>query len=316
MITSPEEYMRRLSYIQLNSGATEYVLFPEDEPRFVINANTRQIEIPPEFTFLGVRGDHNAETIYFEIDRYFDGHDLSRETCVVQFESLDKNNIEINEGFFAVTQLDVSTAPGKIIFGWSIRNNVTAQAGSVRFSVRFYSIDPSTSVSTFFLYSFNTLPASLPILESLNTIEDIKPIKPSEVEKLTIMFSNIKESAEKSAEEAKASSSTAATFAAQAEKAKEYVEQFSSELAPEMDKLLKLVLPKITVIVEAGSNVTLVNGSTIHNVVVPSAGRVTQPVYSLGQWTVTATKGGKTATQTVSVAVLGNTYEASLQYPA
>lgn len=316
MITSPEEYMRRLSYIQLNSGATEYVLFPEDEPRFAINANTRQIEIPPEFTFLGVRGDHNAETIYFEIDRYFDGHDLSQETCVVQFESLDKNNIEINEGFFAVTQLDVSTAPGKIIFGWSIRNNVTAQAGSVRFSVRFYSIDPSTSVSTFFLYSFNTLPASLPILESLNTIEDTKPIKPSETEKLTIMFSNIKESAEKSAEEAKASSSTAATFAAQAEKAKEYVEQFSSELAPEMDKLLKLVLPKITVIVEAGSNITLVNGSTTHKVVVPSAGCITQPVYSLGQWTITATKGEKTVTQTVSVAVLGNTYEASLQYPA
>ncbi len=224
MITTPEDYMRRLSYIQLHSGGTEYVLFPEDEPRFIIDANTREISIPPEFSFLGVRGDHNAETIYFEIDRYFDGHDLSQETCVVQFESFDRNQLHVGEGFFAVTQLDVSTAPGKIIFGWSIRNNVTAQAGSIKFSVRFYSIDTSTSISTFFLYSFNTLPATLPVLESLNTIEDMKPLEPSEVEQLTIMFSNIRESAIASANEAKISSSSAATFAAQAMEAKKFIE--------------------------------------------------------------------------------------------
>jgi hypothetical protein len=52
-------------------------MLPLDEPRFSIDANTRDIIIPANFRKLvGVEGDHVAETLIFDIDRYFDFVDL------------------------------------------------------------------------------------------------------------------------------------------------------------------------------------------------------------------------------------------------
>lgn len=82
MITTSEEYKARLLEIQ-NIQTVNRMIIPEDEPRFIINANTRKISIPSEFGFLAVKKDHRAETIYFEIDRYFDDEDLSTHTCIV-----------------------------------------------------------------------------------------------------------------------------------------------------------------------------------------------------------------------------------------
>lgn len=78
MITSSHEYMQRLQDIQNQDNLKELVMLPSDEPRFIIDANERTISIPDGFTFLGVLNDHNAETVYFEIDRYYDQTDLSQ----------------------------------------------------------------------------------------------------------------------------------------------------------------------------------------------------------------------------------------------
>lgn len=141
MTTTQEDYMRRLTNIQNMGGVSVLSINTKKEPRFVINADTRAITIPAVFKFLGVKGDHNAETIFFEIDRYFDGHDLTEETCIVQYKMVGSTGVELGEGFFPVTQIDITTIPGKIIFGWTIRNTVTAEAATVSFSVRFYSIE-------------------------------------------------------------------------------------------------------------------------------------------------------------------------------
>jgi hypothetical protein len=47
---------------------------PLDEPLFEIDANSRSIAVPSEFSRngVGVKGDHQAETLYFRVDRYFD----------------------------------------------------------------------------------------------------------------------------------------------------------------------------------------------------------------------------------------------------
>ena len=124
MKTSREEYLQRLQDIQ-NSSATQYVMLPTDEPRFIIDSNSRKIIVPDEFTFLGLKKDTGAETIYFEVDRYFDTHDLSQNTCIVQF--INENDAgKVEEGIYPVTILDVDSVPGKIIFGWTITNEVTA----------------------------------------------------------------------------------------------------------------------------------------------------------------------------------------------
>ena len=97
MITDPSEFKQRLKEIQ-NSAKITFAHLPSNEPRFIIDANSREINIPFEFSFLGVIGDHKAETIYFEIDRYFDDEDLSTHTCVIQFVNKNPKTLECNEG--------------------------------------------------------------------------------------------------------------------------------------------------------------------------------------------------------------------------
>ena len=161
MITSPEEFRQRLLDIQ-NSVDVVYTTLPSDEPRFIIDANSRTITIPVEFQFLGVKNDHNAETIYFEIDRYFDDEDLSQHTCVVQFAN--KNNSK-DGGIYPVTTMDITSVDGKIIFGWEIKSDATSLVGDIYFSVRFYSINSTDYV---FTYNFNTLTAKSVILDTLD----------------------------------------------------------------------------------------------------------------------------------------------------
>ena len=161
MVTEPSEFRQRLLEIQ-NSVDVVYTTLPSDEPRFIIDANSRTITIPVEFQFLGVKNDHNAETIYFEIDRYFDDEDLSQHTCVIQFAN--KNNSD-DGGIYPVTTMDTTSVDGKIIFGWEIKSDATSIVGDIYFSVRFYSIN---STDYIFTYNFNTLTAKSSILDTHN----------------------------------------------------------------------------------------------------------------------------------------------------
>ncbi len=54
MITSSHEYMQRLQDIQNQDNLKELVMLPSDEPRFIIDANSRTISIPDDFSFLSV----------------------------------------------------------------------------------------------------------------------------------------------------------------------------------------------------------------------------------------------------------------------
>ena len=178
MITEPSEFRQRLQEIQ-NSVKITFAHLPSNEPRFIIDANSREINIPFEFSFLGVIGDHKAETIYFEIDRYFDDEDLSTDTCVIQFVNKNPKTLECNEGLYAVTTMDINSIDGKIIFGWNIMNDATQIAGDIHFSIRFYSIDSNNK----FTYNFNTLTANSIILDTLDVKHtSIIEISPSELQ--------------------------------------------------------------------------------------------------------------------------------------
>lgn len=178
MITEPYEFRQRLQEIQ-NSVKITFAHLPSNEPRFIIDANSREINIPFEFSFLGVIGDHKAETIYFEIDRYFDEIDLSTHTCVIQFINKNPKTLKFNEGLYPVTTMDVNSIDGKIIFGWNIMNDATQIAGDIHFSIRFYSIDSNNK----FTYNFNTLTANSIILDTLDVKHtSIIEIFPSELQ--------------------------------------------------------------------------------------------------------------------------------------
>lgn len=181
MITSADEFRQRLLEIQNNTKITNTTL-PSTEQRFLVDANTRTINVPSEFGFLGVQNDHRAETIYFEIDRYFDSEDFSKHTCVIQFINSK------NEGAYPVTSYDLTTVDGKIIFGWTIGNDATQINGDIEFAIRFYTIDQDYK----FLYNYNTLSAKSKILNGMNIKNSTQiNITPSETQVFVSRISDI-----------------------------------------------------------------------------------------------------------------------------
>ena len=171
-----EETLSTLKAIQASYSPTPFLVDSDTEPRFVIDSDERTIEIPDEFKFLAVKMDHMSERIYFEIPRYFDGEDLATKICVVQY--INANKEEAVEGVASVTDVDYSSVIGKIIFRWDVDNNVTKYAGDVSFSVCFYTISDDNR----FTYSWNTVPATLPVLDTLdNTGANITENYPTEL---------------------------------------------------------------------------------------------------------------------------------------
>lgn len=171
MRTLQEEYLQKLKQIQ-DSYSPNLVMIPGDEPRFIIDANKRTITIPDEFPFLGVLKDTRAETIFFEIDRYFDEHDLSTKTCVVQFYGMSEDEGSFS-GIYPVTDLDVDSVEGKIVFGWTITDDVTSIAGDVKFAIRFYTIETDEEETPYFDFCFNTLTSELPVMNTLDVSQDV-----------------------------------------------------------------------------------------------------------------------------------------------
>lgn len=168
-----EDTLSELKAIQASYSPTPFLLDPDAEPRFLINSDERTIMIPEEFKFLAVKMDHLSERIYFEIPRYFDGEDLATKICVVQY--INANGEEAVEGIAAITDVDYESEAEKIIFRWDVDNNVTKYAGDVSFSVRFYTISDDNR----FTYSWNTIPSTLPILDTIdntgNTVTENYP---------------------------------------------------------------------------------------------------------------------------------------------
>lgn len=171
-----EETLSTLKAIQTSYSPMPFLLDPDVEPRFVINSDERTIEIPEEFKFLAVKMDHLSERIYFDIPRYFDGEDLATKICVVQY--INANGEEAAEGIAAIVDVDYTSEADKIIFRWDVDNNVTKYAGDVSFSVRFYTISDDNR----FTYSWNTVPATLPVLDTIdNTGQRVTENYPTEL---------------------------------------------------------------------------------------------------------------------------------------
>jgi hypothetical protein len=89
-------YLQDLITVSSNENIKSYFLrLPLDEELFEINANTRAISIPRNFSSngVGVQGDETAEIVYFSIDRFFDHTDLADDSIniVIQWETRDKN---------------------------------------------------------------------------------------------------------------------------------------------------------------------------------------------------------------------------------
>lgn len=139
---------------------------PLEEPAINVYLNTRKIDLPSNFQELAVQGDHKAETIWFALDRYFDGEDLIApgKVWVAQFvnaagEASMTSLMPQLGGAFTGDEVDDKT----IRLGWEITNDVTKAAGIVTFSLRCYTMDENGMLS----YNIGTEPTTARISKGL-----------------------------------------------------------------------------------------------------------------------------------------------------
>lgn len=136
----------------------KFLRLPLDEPLFEIDANSRKITIPSDFTAngLSVQGDHLAETVFFSIDRYFDYMDLNNCNIRINWKIGDVSGQSVN------FSKSVDAEPGKIVFGWPVAKDLTGKSGTLSFAVEFY-----TERDNITSYSLNTLVSTINIKEGL-----------------------------------------------------------------------------------------------------------------------------------------------------
>lgn len=185
--TSLEEYYTRIGDLarlhsenvkgsQGNEGYSKYskyLMLPMDEIHgnnvFSIDPNSRVINVPASFSRNGVSitGDELAETLLFEIDRFFDTTDLVTTDIYVQW-----TNPAGQEGASKITMVDYNSKPGKLLFGWPLTSKVTVENasqtnGQLKFAVRFFKRESGDEGRI--TYSLNTLPATVVIKQALYT---------------------------------------------------------------------------------------------------------------------------------------------------
>ena len=68
----------------------QYIQIPAEEKIYKIDLNTRTVEAP---NFLAVTDEHNAEILWFSVDRFFDSYDLRSTSCWIQYTNANKESI-------------------------------------------------------------------------------------------------------------------------------------------------------------------------------------------------------------------------------
>lgn len=156
-----EECWVALKELQNNQGV-KIVQLPTPD-RFVINLDSREIQFPEKYQgenkkLFGVEGDAFADTIYFEVDRYFDDVDLFQTTILIEYVN-SQDKVRVSPAILK----DPYSKEDKLLFAWSLTQEAT-YPGDLKFLVHFYSVSQETRE---FTYSLRTLPSTVHIPDSI-----------------------------------------------------------------------------------------------------------------------------------------------------
>ena len=151
--------------LQSNSKELKTFGFPLSQKFFQINLNTRKIEAPEN---LSVRFDHNAETVFFVVDRYFDTVDLTKQNWIVQYQNANPDKTKGTYLYYP-SYYSLADNDTKIIFPWVIEGAATAYSGDVFFAVRFYTLNSNKE----FIYNLNTIPSSSKVLYGMDATGEV-----------------------------------------------------------------------------------------------------------------------------------------------
>lgn len=167
MITTPTDYLSLLYLIQDTNRQTLAITLPKDEQIYNIDLNSRSIEAPK---ILSVEHDHNAETVYFKVDRYYDNIDLARDDIFIVIQYENANPDTKKRGYvYAPPFIDIQTLSeeNKILIPWVIEGPATAYSGTVSFAIKFYRLNFKGEYEL----NLNTLPSKSQVLHGMNVYE-------------------------------------------------------------------------------------------------------------------------------------------------
>ena len=167
-----EQYYQQHPYYALLKSISDKTIALEVQKNllsvnlFRIDLNAREIIAPVGYLdFIGVVGEHKAETITFEVDRYYEDVDLADMTIVIEYINAD------GEGRVSpVLARDFTTFDGKILFDWIIDQDFFRTAGEVQFDVRFYMVgdaEDNNVLNRALVYSLRTRPFVSQVLDTL-----------------------------------------------------------------------------------------------------------------------------------------------------
>lgn len=134
---------------------------------FKIDLDAREIIAPADYLdFIGVVGEHRAETITFQVDRYYEDVDLANMCIVVEYV-----NAQGDGRVSPILLRDFITFEDQdqILFDWVIDSEFYTAPGTVQFDVRFYMIGDSydTNGNRALVYSLRTKPFTSKIIDTL-----------------------------------------------------------------------------------------------------------------------------------------------------
>lgn len=136
---------------------------PDDKDVLILDFDNRKIVIPSTITNLGVESDDDVTRLNFHMPRYFCGIDLAEFEIRINYENAKREG-DVYEVKDAVVDTDV------IAFSWLVGRPAVAYEGDARFIVCLKKIgEDGETVEK----EFNTTPASLPVLEGLETAEAV-----------------------------------------------------------------------------------------------------------------------------------------------
>lgn len=153
-----------LQSIETSQSPIIKMVNPDTEEVFKINADTRLITVPTSFRSIGTWHEHNAETIYFEIDRYFDGVDLCEDMlCAVMYKCTASGDTHFRQISMAVSEENDK----KITVAWKIDDSVTSVRGTVEFALTFFKAYLDGDIRRL-SYRFNTKKASFTVADTFD----------------------------------------------------------------------------------------------------------------------------------------------------
>lgn len=175
----------------ISNNPIELMEIPPEEPIYFIDLSTRTIDGP---SFVGVKEEHNAELIYFKVDRGYDLVDLAGTSCVVQYETINKSTGKTYQGVYVVPAYDITSFENYIIFAWDISKSVTQSATDIKYNIRFFQVNDNNEI----IFNLNTLTTTTKVLDSLY-FSDLDDITTDDtkwanlLEQLTQLYNKVKE---------------------------------------------------------------------------------------------------------------------------